>query len=183
MKAKVPDSQIISAGRSLQEEGKPVNGWSLRNLIGSGSPDRLNQVWDAHVQGRMKKSESKSVPQLLPIETLVYMSKACEAATNEFEKNIVKIASYINDATFRAAESRFQDFGLIIENLELELKNEKARSENYRQRLEKLEQIHRENYDSVDSENSIRHAESSNNPSKIEIDEALAAAPEIKIRD
>lgn len=154
MKPRISDDQIISAGLKLQFENKPINGWSLRKLIGAGSPDRLNQVWEAHVEGRLKKSESKSVPQILPIEVLVYMGKASE----EFEKNIVKIASHINDATFQAAESRIKDYELIIKKLELELESEKARSENYRQKLEKLEQIHREN-DALDSENGVDLAE------------------------
>lgn len=154
MKPRITDQQIVSAGMKLQSQNKAINGWSLRKLIGAGSPDRLNQVWEAHVEGRLKKSESKSVPQILPIEVLVYMGKASE----EFEKNIVKIASHINDATFQAAESRFKDYELIIKKLELELESEKARSENYRQKLEKLEQIHREN-DALDSENGVDLAE------------------------
>ena len=97
-------------------------------------------------------------------------------ASEEFEKTIVKIASHINDAAFQAAESRFKDFELIIKKLELELESEKARSENYRQKLEKLEQIHRETGGSV-------NLESSNDLDGIDIDEALAAAAEIKIRD
>lgn len=179
MKPRITDQQIVSAGMKLQSQNKAINGWSLRKLIGAGSPDRLNQVWEAHVEGRLKKSESKSVPQILPIEVLVYMGKASE----EFEKNIVKIASHINDAAFQAVESRFKDFELIIKKLELELESEKARSENYRQKLEKLEQIHSETGDSVNIEESTRHLESSNNLDGIDIDEALAAAAEIKIRD
>jgi ribosome-associated translation inhibitor RaiA len=154
MKPRITDQQIVSAGMKLQSQNKAINGWSLRKLIGAGSPDRLNQVWEAHVEGRLKKAESKSVPRILPIEALVHMEKARE----EFEKNIAKIASHINDATFMAAESRFQDFELIIKKLELELESEKARSENYRQKLEKLEQIHREN-DALDSENGVDLAE------------------------
>lgn len=44
--ATVLTPEIISAGIQLQQQGKAVNGFSLRNLIGAGNPKRLMKIWE-----------------------------------------------------------------------------------------------------------------------------------------
>jgi len=38
--------EIISAGIQLQQQGKAVNGFSLRTAIGAGNPKRLMRIWE-----------------------------------------------------------------------------------------------------------------------------------------
>jgi uncharacterized coiled-coil protein SlyX len=44
--ATVLTPEIISAGIQLQQQGKAVNGYSLRNVIGAGNPKRLMKIWE-----------------------------------------------------------------------------------------------------------------------------------------
>jgi len=44
--ATVLSPEIISAGIQLQQQGKVVNGHSLRNVIGAGNPKRLMKIWE-----------------------------------------------------------------------------------------------------------------------------------------
>lgn len=44
--ATVLTPEIISAGIRLQQQGKAVNGFSLRNVIGAGNPKRLMKIWE-----------------------------------------------------------------------------------------------------------------------------------------
>ncbi len=48
--AEVSRDQIIEAGKALSAEGKRINGWSLRSLIGSGRPERLEAVWNEYLK-------------------------------------------------------------------------------------------------------------------------------------
>ena len=41
----VTSEQVIQAAAMLAEQGKPITGWTLRGVIGSGRPDRLLAVW------------------------------------------------------------------------------------------------------------------------------------------
>lgn len=43
--ATVTDEEVWDAGRALAAEGKAVNGWALRRVIGRGDPNRLHWVW------------------------------------------------------------------------------------------------------------------------------------------
>lgn len=44
--ATVLTPEIISAGIQLKQQGKAVNGFSLRTVIGAGNPKRLMRIWE-----------------------------------------------------------------------------------------------------------------------------------------
>jgi septal ring factor EnvC (AmiA/AmiB activator) len=44
--ATVLKPEIISAGIQLQQQGKAVNGFSLRTVCGAGNPKRLMRIWE-----------------------------------------------------------------------------------------------------------------------------------------
>lgn len=43
--ASVSSSEIIRAGFTLQQQGKAINGYSLRQQVGGGNPKRLLKIW------------------------------------------------------------------------------------------------------------------------------------------
>ncbi|WP_424138812.1 hypothetical protein [Roseomonas chloroacetimidivorans] len=50
-RAEVSEVEIIEAGQKLLDAGKPVNGWSLRRMVGDrGRPARLDAVWAKHAE-------------------------------------------------------------------------------------------------------------------------------------
>lgn len=44
----VDESRIIDAGKRLENAGKSVTKWGLRNAVGAGNPSRLMRVWEAY---------------------------------------------------------------------------------------------------------------------------------------
>ncbi|MBA6295645.1 hypothetical protein [Colwellia sp. MB02u-9] len=44
-KAEVASEDIYEAGRKLEQEGKQVSGYKLKNIIGKGRPERLMKEW------------------------------------------------------------------------------------------------------------------------------------------
>ena len=56
----VTDEQVAEAAANLSEQGKPITGWTLRGIIGSGRPDRLLAVW-RHQQGMPAQDDPEPV--------------------------------------------------------------------------------------------------------------------------
>lgn len=46
----ITTQDIVDAGNSILASGRAVNGYSLRNAIGSGRADRLMRIWTEHVE-------------------------------------------------------------------------------------------------------------------------------------
>ncbi len=44
----VDESRIIDAGKRLENAGKSVTKWGLRNAVGAGNPSRLMRLWEAY---------------------------------------------------------------------------------------------------------------------------------------
>ena len=44
------DEDVIAAGQQLLGAGKPINGSSIRQIVGIGLPRRMAQVWQAHME-------------------------------------------------------------------------------------------------------------------------------------
>lgn len=59
----VTDEEIIAAGRSLVEQGRNVTGFALRQVIGSGAPNRLKAVWDRHQAQGVPQPEPRPLPE------------------------------------------------------------------------------------------------------------------------
>ncbi len=65
--AEVQTDDIIKAGQQLESEGKPVNGWNLRRVLGDkGRPDHLIEVWQAHRGVAPVAPEDEELPVLPP---------------------------------------------------------------------------------------------------------------------
>lgn len=46
----ITTQDIVDAGNSILAAGRAVNGYSLRNAIGSGRADRLIRIWTEHAE-------------------------------------------------------------------------------------------------------------------------------------
>lgn len=64
-KPSLDDAEILAAGDSLKRDGKAVNGWSLRAILGSGRPDRLMSVYESLNGGSDLEASSPSIPPVV----------------------------------------------------------------------------------------------------------------------
>lgn len=46
--------QIITASEALQQEGRSITGFALRNRVGGGNLGRLKQIWVVYQVGMLK---------------------------------------------------------------------------------------------------------------------------------
>lgn len=98
--AEISNESIIEAGLALQEAGRNITGFALRQKIGAGNPSRLKQVWDEHVNSHAT-TPAEPVAEL-PIE----VAEAMAAVTKELTDRLATLAVELNDKAVKAAERR-----------------------------------------------------------------------------
>jgi colicin import membrane protein len=90
---------IITAGNTLQDDGRNVTGFALRQKIGGGNPNRLKQVWDEYIASQTVQAE----PMIeLPVEVEEEVNAVAKALT----ERIAKFAIELNNKAVKAAERR-----------------------------------------------------------------------------
>lgn len=96
------DDQIIQAGRHIQELGKPVTGFALRQRLGGGNPARLLSVWQASTDSQAAPPPSSSH---LPPEMLARVD-ACIQSTADHMRNVF---ADVYQVAHQAADARVTD--------------------------------------------------------------------------
>ena len=95
--------EIIKAGQELQAVGRNITGFALRQKVGGGSPARLKQVWDEHLQSQV---ETKAEPVAeLPLE----VAEAMASVNKALAERLTALAVEVNDKAVKAAERRVAD--------------------------------------------------------------------------
>lgn len=95
--------QIIEAGKALQEKGRSITGFALRQVVGGGNPARMKQVWDEHVASTTKPPAPQA--QVLPEE----INRAVEAAVQALGERLGAIATHIHSQALQAAHVRVEE--------------------------------------------------------------------------
>ncbi|ADC64184.1 DNA-binding protein [Allochromatium vinosum] len=96
----VTDEAIIEAGRALVEQGRNVTGFALRQVIGSGAPNRLKTVWDRHQAQGLPQPEPRPLP-----DGIVNVLDRLET---EYSKQLYKLALEIQALAHQEAEQTLQ---------------------------------------------------------------------------
>jgi len=96
-----PPETIIAAGKALQEEGKAITSFALRERVGGGNPKRLMQVWAEHLLSSELGVTAEPVADL-PVE----VAKGVEATGKELADRLTRLAIELNDRAVKAAEKR-----------------------------------------------------------------------------
>lgn len=98
--AEFTTEQIIQAGQALQDAGRNVTGFALRQKVGGGNPSRLKQVWDEHLA-------SKSVTHDEPVAELpIEVAEEVKGVTTALTERITQLAAELNGKAVKAAERR-----------------------------------------------------------------------------
>lgn len=91
----VSNDEIEDAGRALAAEGKAVNGWSLRRVLGRGDPVRLGAVWQA------RQVDAEPVPD---VEASRPLPPVVAEQVEALRADLATRAGELGAALWRAAE-------------------------------------------------------------------------------
>ena len=133
--ANVTDEQIIEAGKQLQERGREVNGFSLRQVLGSGRADRLKSVWLSYIATQATENDEAHELTELPIDaqqSIEALASHIQQALNEGTKKLYRasqeaanrqtadLAKSLKEQR-RAMESELSDAASTVDDLEIQL--------------------------------------------------------------
>lgn len=164
----ISNQDIVDAGNSILATGRAVNGYSLRNAIGSGRADRLMRIWTEHVElNGSSAAGSISIPARAQALISSYVKRQ-EASVNQL---LQELAVVLNEATQSAVLEEMEslkasveqqrnallDADLLIDRLEqtnLDLENqvrvEKDNCDQMRTALAKMEDQARKDSSALD---------------------------------
>lgn len=110
----VSPEQVAQAATTLAAQGKPINGWSLRSIIGKGRPERLRAVWQEQQESEQPNPTATELeaPALPPI-IADHLAEAIERVTAD-------LRGLVGQAWSRAAD-------LAARRVQEEVKGARAR--------------------------------------------------------
>jgi len=89
----ITTQDIVDAGNSILAAGRAVNGYSLRNAIGSGRADRLIRIWTEHTElNGTAASGSMSIPARAQALISTYVKRQ-EASVNLLLQELAVVLS------------------------------------------------------------------------------------------
>lgn len=96
-------ASIIEAGQALQDAGRNVTGFALRQRVGGGNPSRLKQVWDEYQAG------GAGAPVEPVAELPAEVAEEVAAVTKALTERLGALAVELNDKAIKAAERRVNE--------------------------------------------------------------------------
>lgn len=97
--AEISDHDIIQAGITIAESGRPVTGSGIKAIVGIGNVARFKRVWDAHVKAQ---EEAASRLATLPDQ----ISKEVETITTALVSEISRLTHRLNDLAVKDARQQ-----------------------------------------------------------------------------
>lgn len=108
----ISTQDIVDAGNSILADGRAVNGYSLRNAIGSGRADRLIRIWTEHVElNGSSAAGSISIPVRAQSLISSYVKRQ-EASVNQL---LQELAVVLNEAAQSAALEEIDSLKASVE--------------------------------------------------------------------
>lgn len=103
----VTDETIIEAGRALVEQGRNVTGFALRQVIGSGAPNRLKAVWDRQQAQTVIQPEPMPLPDGI-VNVLDRLEAQWSAQLRELALELHTLAHQEAEQTLQADRDQWQ---------------------------------------------------------------------------
>ena len=100
------EEQIIEAGKALQEEGKRVTPFGIRERMGGGKPQRIREIWEQYVAGDLEQEARQEDAVELPAEfaeQVQGMNTALIADLTAFATRVYRRADEIAESRTREA--------------------------------------------------------------------------------
>lgn len=100
------EERIVEAGKALQEEGKRVTPFGIRERMGGGRPQRIREIWERYVSGDGEQEARREEAVELPAEfaeQVQGMNTALIADLTAFAKRLYRRADEIAESRTREA--------------------------------------------------------------------------------
>lgn len=111
--------QIIGAGKSIEASEKRVTPFAIREKLGGGSPERIKEIWEQHLN--QIKSESISESPDDEVELPSEIQDALEKNLKTASKQLISLTNGTFKVAMQVAEKRVKstidDFNNKIEEL------------------------------------------------------------------
>ncbi len=122
--AKVTEEVVVEAGIELERKQVSINGWSLRNAIGAGKPERLEKIWLSY-----KSKDSPTLVQstngddyILPLEIEESLTLFSNKLSIELRNIITNSDTLANQIADQKAKSIYKSLEENNQNIESQLK-------------------------------------------------------------
>jgi len=122
--AKVTEEVVVETGIELERKQVSINGWSLRNAIGAGKPERLEKIWLSY-----KSEDSPTLVQstngddyILPLEIEESLTLFSNKLSIELRNIITNSDTLANQIADQKAKSIYKSLEENNKNIESQLK-------------------------------------------------------------
>lgn len=122
--AKVTEEVVVETGIELERKQVSINGWSLRNAIGAGKPERLEKIWLSY-----KSKDSPTQVQntngddyILPLEIEESLTLFSNKLSIELRNIITNSDTLANQIADQKAKSIYKSLEENNQNIESQLK-------------------------------------------------------------
>jgi uncharacterized coiled-coil protein SlyX len=122
--AKVTEEVVVETGIELERKQISINGWSLRNAIGAGKPERLEKIWLSY-----KSKDSPKLVQsttgddyILPLEIEESLTLFSNKLSIDLRNIITNSDTLANQIADQKAKSIYKSLEENNQNIESQLK-------------------------------------------------------------
>jgi colicin import membrane protein len=99
------EEQIIEAGRALQEAGKRVTPFGIRERVGGGKPQRIREIWERYIAGEHEQSARPEQLVELPAE----FEEQVQGMTTALINDLTALSKRLYARADEIAESRTRE--------------------------------------------------------------------------
>lgn len=144
------EQDIIEAGKSIEEKGKRVTGYAIRQILGGGDQSRLFSVWQSH--------SNQSVVEHIPEQNLpVELDESLGELGDALQKQLRSVATELYRNAVKVAERQVMEITRQYKDLEeqtaAELQDAASIIDALEERLRTLEREHQSAIEAKDQAN------------------------------
>jgi uncharacterized coiled-coil protein SlyX len=122
--AKVTEEVVVETGIELERKKISINGWSLRNAIGAGKPERLEKIWLSYKSEDPSNVIQNTSPDeyILPLEIEDSLTSFSNKFSMEMRNLITNSDILANQIAYTKAKSIYQALEENKHDIESQLK-------------------------------------------------------------
>jgi chromosome segregation ATPase len=134
-----PDDTIITAGQSLQHEGRRVTAFAIRQRIGGGDPVRIRAVWSAY-QANREEQLPTAATDMLPAEFAEALEGLNTALLDDLRTLACRLYQHARDSAEARVREVLRTARTVQEQAEAEMTDARQNAITQDARIEALEE-------------------------------------------
>jgi len=89
--AEFTDDMIVEAGVRLQQEGKRVTAFGIRNHMGGGNVQRIKAIWEGHETGEVSEAAEAELVHELPVDVMETLEEVVTGMGDQMRAMAVRV--------------------------------------------------------------------------------------------